>query len=106
QKFEEWHVVSQYARRPVWAQRMEEGGLVQHAPALAEPGRGAELQGQRQKRALGLAQPVRVIDVVPKVTVRRVLKRLRLHHIAVTRIGLVEQRLERQELGDVWKQRA
>src|SRR5690349_9971896 len=98
-------MTAQHALGPMRLEWMKKSGLVQETQALAQPRRSAELERQRQEYALSPRGAVRIIDVIPQVAVGRVLAGLRLHHVAMPRVCLVQQRLEGEHLGDVRKQR-
>ena len=62
---------------------------------LLHPEPGTHFQRQRQEHPLrpGCSACVKV-EMVPKIAVRQILPALRLHHIVVGRIGLLEQLLQ------------
>src|SRR4051812_31739194 len=103
QNFEKRDMSPQNTLGAARLERMKEGRLVEETQALAQPRGGAEFERQRQEDAVWACLSIAVVDVVPQVAVRGVLRRLGLDHVAMARIGLVEQRLERQHLCDVRK---
>ncbi|EWS52588.1 hypothetical protein X551_04623 [Methylibium sp. T29] len=96
------HVPPQHALLAMLDQRIEQAvAREQLARVLLHPQPRAHLQRQRQEHALGMLLAGAQIEVVPQVAVRQVLAALRLEHVAVVSVRLVEQDVQRMHLRQV-----